>query len=987
MLTVACALLYADEHRNMAGPGQKTAEFATIPFRNRAGADANLAQIRERVPAQLVAVIPPLLADLPDPDAALNYFERLTENANRELIRLLAGNHSLVHYALVVFGFSNYLSETLLQNADILQTLLRDTNLDRSHEHEEFREAFARFRSRSFETDIALLLARFKRREYVRIMLRDVLGFATLAETTAEISALSDVLIDEALRACTTELHRKYGQPQHRDAEGRLVETPFTVLGLGKLGGNELNYSSDIDLFYVYGDGEADEAAPITNREYFVRLGQQVTNVLSRVTAEGFVFRIDLRLRPQGREGETAISLESASHYYSRTAQDWERQAMIKARPVAGDVKLARQFIRGLQEHVYTEKVNFPAIETALEALDRMRNKRVAAPSGSLDVKLDRGGIRDIEFLVQCLQRVYGGKQRWLRSGGTLFSLQKLHDKRHISGSDFHHLTTAYEFLRCIEHRLQLRNGQQTHRVPTDENDLQLLARSLSRAGEDALSPPALLELVRSRMEAVSVIYDRIIHQQHRSRDERVPQQSGVETAEVEFGRVPSDQQVLRQLGADSPELYRIAANAELEPHTRRNLFKFLSSAFTSAERYRAVAAAPEAVERALQLFRTSEFLTDILVRHPEDVASLNDLRSSSARHQDEVVFSTDDLIRGRHSAGLEDYLASDALTWSEGMALLRRRFRYRTFLSGARDVIETRPVFASLVDLTSGAKEAIAAAWAMAGRPKGMAILGLGRLGTGEFDCLSDADLLFVRDKRVSAKRAMTVAEQVVHALTAYTNEGTVMTVDMRLRPHGREGEMTITLEKLASYFENEASAWEALTHTKLRWIAGDETLARKAESAALKLRERYAGDPGFADEVRQMRAKLEKSEPSLKTLPGGSYDVDFLVGYLIIKHGVEIAEGTISDRLKKLGNAGFLSSRQVQDLLDAMELFRTLDHAVRLVTGRTAKTVPVSETSYRLVTELVSKMLSRPPEGTLDDELKGTWKRVRAIYDSSVH
>jgi glutamate-ammonia-ligase adenylyltransferase len=431
--------------------------LAAIPFRDRQVADRNYELVRKRVPPGLAEVIPPLLADLPDPDMALNVLERWTESAGGEVIRQIDRNRSLLHYALTVFAFSQFLGETLLQNVDILQTLLREENLDRSHSHEEYRESFARFRSRSFETDIAVLLARFKKREYIRIMLRDVLGFATLAETTAEISALSDVLIEEALRGCMVEMRRKYGDPQRRDRENRLVETPFAVLALGKLGGNELNYSSDVDLLYIYGDGEADDDAPITNREYFVRLGQQITNVLSRVTPEGLVFRIDLRLRPQGREGETAISLRHALRYYSESAHDWERQAMIKARPVAGDVKLARKFVRNLQEHVYTEQVNFAAIDTALRSLQKMREGR--AGEGNIDVKLDPGGIRDIEFIAQCLQRVYGGNERWLRSGGTLFSLQKLHDKRHISGGDFHHLTTAYEFLRCIEHRLQLRRG------------------------------------------------------------------------------------------------------------------------------------------------------------------------------------------------------------------------------------------------------------------------------------------------------------------------------------------------------------------------------------------------------------------------------------------------------------------------------------------------------------------------------------------------
>src|SRR5207253_7115616 len=267
------------------------------------------------------------------------------------------------------------------------------------------------------------------------------------------------------------------------DAEGRAVTTPFAVLSLGKLGGNELNYSSDIDLLYLHGDGPEPPTAQISNREYFVRLAQQLTEILSRPTSEGAVFRIDLRLRPQGNEGELAISLSNALRYYSETAHDWERQALIKIRHSAGDLALARAFIRGVQPQVYSEKVNFVAIKTALvarEKIDRKRRKQIAAEGNeSINVKVDRGGIRDVEFLVQCLQRVYGGAEPWLRSGGTLFSLQKLHDKLHISGKEFHDLTSAYEFLRHVEHRLQLQQGQQTHRLPVWASDWPILPRSM----------------------------------------------------------------------------------------------------------------------------------------------------------------------------------------------------------------------------------------------------------------------------------------------------------------------------------------------------------------------------------------------------------------------------------------------------------------------------------------------------------------------------
>jgi glutamate-ammonia-ligase adenylyltransferase len=234
----------------------------------------------------------------------------------------------------------------------------------------------------------------------------------------------------------------------------------------------------------LYGDGTEPAAAQISNREYFVRLAQQLTEILSRPTAEGAVFRIDLRLRPQGNEGELAISLSNALRYYSETAHDWERQALIKVRYAAGNVALARGFIRGVQAQVYSGKINFAAIKTALvarEKIERKRRKQIAAEGhDSVNLKVDRGGIRDIEFLVQCLQRIYGGAEPWLRSGGTLFSLQKLHDKRHISGRDFHELTSAYSFLRHLEHRLQLREGQQVHRLPRSEHELLILQRSMS---------------------------------------------------------------------------------------------------------------------------------------------------------------------------------------------------------------------------------------------------------------------------------------------------------------------------------------------------------------------------------------------------------------------------------------------------------------------------------------------------------------------------
>jgi len=574
-------------------------------------------------------------------------------------VRLLETHNFLVHFAIVVFGHSRFLGETLLQNTDLLPSFLREKNLDRSFSQEEFHESLARFRARSLESDVSLILARFKRREYVRIMLRDVLKIAPLGETTAEISALADVLIEEALREADSQLQRRHGTPQHLDAAGRLVDTPFAVLALGKLGGNELNYSSDVDLLYLYGDGEEPPRTQVTNREYFIRLAQNTTEILSRLTREGPVFRIDLRLRPQGGEGELALRLSQMLTYYAETAHDWERQALIKLKHSAGDPALAREFIRAVQSHIYTERVNFAAIKTALVAREKMQQGAPRTKSEpTINVKSDRGGIRDIEFLVQCLQRVYGGAEPWLRSGGTLFSLQKLHDKGHITGKEFHELTNAYEFLRKVEHRLQLRDGQQTHRLPDSQKDLNVLYRMFlmdlsTRISSDSRSTGSrenallgndgrrtdrqtqddergsavMLELLRERMAAVAEIHERVIyhqqihHQQlHQAGDDS---EFHLRSRVEDSGPEQPYEHLLQRLAEDCPPIYAMAMRSDLDPVTRRNLYRFCSAAFTSSQRFAALVRSPDAIARAVTLLGTSDFLSDILIRHPEEISTL----------------------------------------------------------------------------------------------------------------------------------------------------------------------------------------------------------------------------------------------------------------------------------------------------------------------------------------------------------------------------
>ena len=977
---------------------EKTAEsearLDAIPFENASAAYQLLQQVRGKLPPALGDAIGGLLGDSPDPDSALLLLDRLVSDGSAEILRLLQAHPFLAHYAIAVFGHSRYLGETLVQNPDLLQTFLREKKLDRSFSHDEFSETLARFRSRSFDRDVALLLARFKRREYVRIMLRDVLRLSPLAETTAEISALDDVLIQDALREAESTMERRFGLPQHLDASGRAVTTPFAVLSLGKLGGNEVNYSSDIDLLYIYGDGQEPPSAAVSNREYFVRLAQTVTELLSRPTNEGAVFRIDLRLRPQGNEGELAISLSNALRYYSETAHDWERQALIKVRYSAGDLNLAREFIRRIQPQVYTEQVNFPAIKTALvarEKIDRKRRRQIAAEKQeSINVKIDRGGIRDIEFLVQCLQRVYGGAEPWLRSGGTLFSLHKLHDKQHISGRDFHELTSAYTFLRHLEHRLQLREGQQVHRLPHSQHQMQILQRSMAgftpgyRLGD-------LHTAVTERMSAVAEIYNRIIYQQQartaqveKEGDFRLQARSEIPATDA------SNQQLLERLADDAPELARLVQSSS--PAGRRNLLRFLSAAYGSSERYAAVVKYAGAIVRSSSLFELSDYLAETLLRYPEEVSTLAELQNayswSSGRLFDFANENFDEVL-GNGNDAVFDYIANSTASHAEKIALLRRHFRHLVFASGARDLREQRPVYSSFAQTTAAAEHAIAAAFQVADAPRGLAVLALGRLGTREFDLLSDADLIFVGSPVLERESLIRSAEQLMQALAAYTQEGLVFPVDARLRPRGSEGELVVTPAQLESYFETEAQPWEALTYTKLRFVVGDPELGRQASRSSEILFRRFASDADFAAAVREMRQKLQNAsapERSLRTSAGGLYDIDFLSSFLLVRHGLRPKTGSLRDRLWRCSGAGAFDKHAAATLDHAAELFRTVEHVLRLVTGRNGRWLPSAEHVRQAVETLAAQILHRDFSAGLEQELLQTFARVREIYDRTV-
>ncbi len=437
---------------------------------------------------------------------------------------------------------------------------------------------------------------------------------------------------------------------------------------------------------------------------------------------------------------------------------------MIKARHSAGDADLARDFIRAVEPFVYRPTVNFAAVKTALQTRERIdkrgeRTARGGRARQAIDVKLDRGGIRDIEFLVQCLQRVYGGEEGWLRSRGTLFALQKLHDKEHISGKDFHNLTSAYEFLRHVEHHLQLRLGRQSHQLPSASAELKVLAKCLERLGTKATSAPEFVMQIESRMSAVAEIYRRIVYQEQSQQfidgEGNLRLQSQVPpSAENSYS------QILQRLAVDAPRLLEVISNASLSSHARRNLDRFLSSAATNSERYGAVLRSPDAVERALTIFEHSNYLADILVRYPADVELLSRIHEQHET-EDAVLFDVPPDQVSPIPDPILAYLSMVNVDRQEALGLQRQQFRQNLFVSAARDLYQGRGVYQALRENSTAADRALQSALSMADPPHGFAVMALGRLGSREFDLLSDADVLFVADESASPEAARRAAER----------------------------------------------------------------------------------------------------------------------------------------------------------------------------------------------------------------------------------
>jgi glutamate-ammonia-ligase adenylyltransferase len=981
-------------------------EFTGIAFQDPSKAESNVERLAGRLAPELADPVASLLAHSPDPDGALNLLERYVIGAPGDVLADLGRYPTALTYLVAIFGYSTFLAESFFADPTLPAQFARDRKFTKLKSREELMQDYARFSTTHPDVWLSAQLARFKRRNYLRIVLKDVLGLSTLGETTLELSMLADVMLWNALIFCDQELEKRYGQPQYRDAQGRIVRSGFSIVSLGKLGGNELNYSSDIDLLFLYekdgetaGGSEADSI--ISNKEYFVRLAHAITRTITQSTPQGQVFRVDLRLRPEGEMGDLAISLKSALEYYARRAREWELQMLIKARHSVGQARVTREFLRGVEPHIYGSPADFAAVEAVLRSRERISKKLDLGRSNAIDVKLHRGGIRDIEFLTQCLQRLRGGEDRWVRSGGTLLALRKLNDKGWINDRDYAALVTAYEFLRNVEHRVQFELGLQTHRLPTEADAMDRLAR---RTGIESSKSPGkkLLRKIHEAFATVNEIHQRIV----RPDATPVPGTAYALTpliAPVGDHAPHSYRSLLEYLDAQAPELSELMRNANLPDRARKNVARLFGALLANPEGFTYARQQPACVEQALKVGVSSEYLTGLLVHHPEDISALDS--RGAARPAPEGQPEMD--------MGLERALTMEPFAWvaegafdvREKMALLRRNFRSTVLELGSADLTGLAGIYPRLERWSELAGRSVASALSIGHQAlEGSAqseslrlsqapfvILGLGRLGLSEFDLASDADLMFVAPpdtSREEVARLMRLAEKVIEVLSSYTRDGTLFVVDTRLRPRGQEGELIPTHTSLLGYIRESAQVWEALTYLKALPLAGNEDRARKlADDIVTAVMDRFQNYPDLEGELQMMRHRLEKEKhvppDNTKTAPGGYYDVDFAVSYLRLRHRVLAPHGSnMATQIEALRSVGALSKADAASLRDGAAFLRTVDHAVRLVSGKAAEGLPAHVGHRDAIENLVRHWGLVPPGGTLAAKLKEAQQEVRYVY-----
>ncbi|HUJ17482.1 MAG TPA: bifunctional [glutamate--ammonia ligase]-adenylyl-L-tyrosine phosphorylase/[glutamate--ammonia-ligase] adenylyltransferase [Nitrospirota bacterium] len=1007
----------------------------------------NLELLRKTLGAEqfstLVSPLAACLSTAADPDLALNNFERfvsaLTEAAS--FPPLCGKEPGLLTSLITVFGASRFLATFLLSDTDRSLSLLADRGfLAPSPGKPLLAKQLADLVGGDDEKDFFRSLRLFRKREMLRIGLRDLLNRADLRETVEDLSDLAEVVLQAAYAWADAALRDRHGSPMLELPDGTAAPARFAVIAMGKLGGRELNFSSDVDLMYVYtGDGEtegasrADGTAPgrITNHQYFIRLAEKLSAAIGQKTEDGFVFRVDLRLRPEGQRGPLAQSLGGYEIYYESWGQTWERAALIKARPVAGDEALGREFLERITPFVFRKYLDFSAIAEIRDMKQKI-NKDVEQKGRShRDVKLGYGGIREIEFVVQALQLIYAGRDRSLREKNALRALHALSQKGLVTYREQDALARAYVFLRTVEHRIQILDDLQTQTMPSDEREVRALAR---RAGyfEHGREADLLLRDYAEHTRKVRAIYDDLFAFTGEERvqdglpreyalllDRETPEQDALDLFERYGFRDPAkahrDLILLREGEAfvhQTPRSRRLfneifpALFQEMvtspDPDMALNHLESFLAAQGSWESFQALLRLDAAAGRLLiSIFANSEYFSRMLINRPALLQNLLESRRSYGTGTCAVF-----------ARGLAEALER-APDLSEKLDALRRFKHQEEIRLGLADLLSGMGLRAVSRDLSKLAEVCLDAALKLAaaevGRRfhasvsvAGLAIIGVGKLGGRELTYGSDLDILFVYSEQrarslpdgVSAFELFSkVAEKTISYLSTLTREGFAFRIDTRLRPTGSKGPLVQSIEAFRSYYAGEAETWERQALLRARPVAGDSTVGGEFRSGIRSLIYRDPDREALAQDVRAMRRRMEeeigredRTSYNIKQGSGGLVDIEFIVQYLQLLHGkrhLRLQVPGTENALHVLGREGLLTREQHDRLQTSYRFLRRLESRMRIVSNQASSDLSKDAlTLHALALRMGYEDGDSPAGRKMLDEYLAVSRQVRELF-----
>jgi glutamate-ammonia-ligase adenylyltransferase len=852
-----------------------------------------------------------------------------------------------------------------------------------------------------------------RRREVLRMGARE-LGWGTTAEVARELAAFADACLDASVRFCDAELRKELGAPEAEEPDA--PPPRFVVMGMGKLGGEELNFSSDVDVCYFYST-DAGRVWPepggreITLHAYYAELSRRVTAALEEPTGEGIVFRVDLRLRPESRNGPLCNSLAAAERYYETFGRTWERQAWLRARPSAGDLALGEELLGMLDSFVYPRSAGPGMLDDVRALRAQFRDPADAggpfgADDAGFDVKLGGGGIRDVELVVQTLQLLHAGKRRDLRERNTPRALPRLVVAGLLTDREARTLADAYRFWRQLEHRVMIATGAQRHRLPG--NDEERAALALGLGFPDLPTFDAEVARVRRTVEAIADTF---------ADGGAGPLEEATRLLNPLLER-PTLERLLSEHGFREPD---VAADA-LDLARARLPVSFVAAALSSPDpdralvHFRDVALNGSAALLALlddepqllrvlgSLFGTSDRLSDLLVRHPAMWEPLLGGLGVRLRTGDEL----DALLDAELAAG-EGQLAAgegdDGADREETALRTVRRFQAQEILrvglhdvAGSLDAGEVTTQLSLIAETCIGASIELVmpALVKRLGEPgAGLTVLALGSLGAREMRYGSDLDLVFfygnLDEEAADSSTGVTAQEwfgrasqRVIGALDALLEEGRLYHVDTGLRPSGAQGLLVTSARAFASYHEREAAGWERVALLRARVVYSTEPPERR-DALEEMLRaisfDRPFDEPKFRAELRDMRARIEKERgrvpPGSRHVrfdPGGVMDVEFLVALGQLRYRADPAVRTTvtADVLERLVALGWPAT-----LRDDYAFLKRVALRLRLLHDRLQDVVSPRDLGP------LARTFGLPPE-TLAAQLDAAMARVRGTFDA---